>query len=171
MSSELSSSPSVQELARLVAALSSELEALRIRVETLETLVGPDSDTFQIIPPTVETTGATTAEAGYRVGERREQIARGIGHWVQRALAGRHRGSSGRAEIGLASRLYLVFKDVDNVLHNPPQVFYSWQSAKGSCARQGDAGDAVFVGLPTKTEAEIVIRSAGLEVPPDLRRA
>lgn len=103
------------------------------------------------------------------MGDRREGIARNIGLWLRRALNGADRGPSGRAEIGLASRIYLVCRDIEGGVHNPPLVFFTWAAARDRCVRQGDPGDSVFIGLPTKTEAEIALRSAGLSIPASLR--
>ena len=53
--------------------------------------------------------------------------------------------------------------------HNPPLFFSSWKAAKDLCFHQGEPGDSVFIGLPTKTEAVICVEAAGLQLPPSLR--
>eukprot|EP00435_Cladocopium_sp_Y103_P024499 s82_g6.t1 len=75
------------------------------------------------------------------------------------------RGPSGREQIQLAPRFYLVCRDINGTEHNPPLLFTTWRQAKAVCFRQGEPGDAVFVGLPTKTEVEIAVRAAELRLP------
>ena len=157
----------LRELASLVSQLSIEIEALRGRVAELESSL--EVDTFQVIPESENST-PETATGGYRVGDRREAIARNIGLWLHRALDGENRGNSGRSEIGLASRIYLVCRDFEGRVHNPPLVFSSWQPAKIHCIRQGDPGDSVFIGLPSKAEALIAVQSARLDIPASLGR-
>lgn len=164
MSRASGTEPSVAKLAALLGDLTLEVSSLRGRIETLE------AGGFEVVPPETATSTPASSEAGYRVGERRVSIARNIGAWLRRALDGEDRGQSGRSEIGLGSRLYLVCRDIEGAVRNPPLVFFSWQSAKSHCVRQGEPGDSVFIGLPTKAEAEIAVHSAGLSIPASLRR-
>lgn len=163
---------SVEALAARFGELSLELDTLRERVASLERRL--EGEEFEVVTEVASNEGASTTPeavgAGYQVGQRRESIARNIGQWLRRNLAGDHRGSSGRGEIGLASRLYVVCRDIEGDLHNPPLIFFSWGTAKPWCSRNGNPGDSVFIGLPSKTEAEIAIRAAGLEVPAAVRR-
>ena len=113
-------------------------------------------------PPTVLTNPEPAQRtAGYCVGTEREQTAREIGCWLRRALDGRPRGPSGRDRIQLASRFYLVCRDIHGNLRNPPLLFSSWKLAKEVCCRQGEPGDAVFIGLPSK-EIEIALQGAAM---------
>lgn len=67
-----------------------------------------------------------------------EQVAREIGVWLRRGLAGQNRGSSGRGQVALASRVYLVVRDVRGNEHSPPLVFTSWSAAKRHCVLDRD---------------------------------
>lgn len=90
----------------------------------------------------------------------RLEIARCIGLWLKRSLADQHRGQSGREKINLQSRVYLVARDINRVCFNPPKVFFTWCEAKPLCKSSLGPGDAVFIGLPSKTEAVTVPRHA-----------
>ena len=165
----------VKRLERELAALRLEVEALRGRVEAVEGAAARDSvSEFSVVTeilgqdPNVLPSGEPRS-AGYCVGTTREEICRSIGQWLRRALAGLPRGPSGRERIGLASRYYLVCRDIHGQDHNPPLFFASWKAAKDSCFRAGEPGDSVFIGLPTKTEALICVEAAGLQLPPSLR--
>lgn len=178
----MSASPSgldllVTELAAKVAALTLEVHSLKERVMVLEQQLPTNSarstSSFSVVdPPPSERHSSTPPQrgAGYCVGSDREQLAREIGRWLRRALEGHPRGPSGRDQIKLASRFYVVCRDIDGVVHNPPLLFETWRAAKAVCFRQGEPGDAVFVGLPTKTEVEIAVRAAELQLPAALGR-
>lgn len=68
----------------------------------------------------------------------RETICIEIGEHILRALNGQHRGESGRAKLRLASRLYLVFRDIRGNVYNPCKLLYKWSAVKEVCERQGD---------------------------------
>lgn len=108
------------------------------------------------------------SESGYRVSAEREEASRQIGRWVRRALRGQSRGLSGRERITQSSRLYLVFKDFDLQVHDPPLVFHRWGDCREVVARGGQPGDSIFIGLPSQAEARIVCGEAGLRVPESL---
>ena len=128
----MSASPSgldllVTELAAKVAALTLEVHSLKERVMVLEqqlpTNSARSSSSFSVVdPPPSERHSNTPPQrgAGYCVGSDREQLAREIGRWLRRALEGHPRGPSGRDQIKLASRFYVVCRDIDGVVHNPP---------------------------------------------------
>jgi hypothetical protein len=59
----------------------------------------------------------------------------------------------------------VVCRDIHGAVHDPPLLFSSWRLAKESRFRQGEPGDAIFVGLPSKTEIEIALRAAALQLP------
>ena len=176
MSQSTATDPLVQRLVADFSALSLEVQRLRERVSDLETQLGGtsarSSGSFSLVePPSVsENPEPEQRSAGYCVGTERERIAREIGLWLRRALEGRPRGPSGRDRIQLASRFYLVCRDIQGRVHNPPLLFTSWKLAKEVCCRQGEPGDAVFIGLPSKSEIEIALQSAALEVPAALRQ-
>lgn len=121
------------------------------------------------------TSGPAAAEstvAASDLSRERIEVAGDIGAWVKRCLAGQLRGLSGRERVQLASKYYLVFRTFDQAVHNPRLVFCSWREAKARVySSEGQPGDSVFVGLPTKAEARLVVQSAGFSEPSALRRA
>ena len=168
MSRATASDARVDQLAEEFARLSVEVQSLRQRVTELEGqlpgISARSSSDFSLVEHQ-SVAPETSRAAGYCVGSEREQIARDIGLWLRRALDGRPRGPSGRDRIQLSSRFYVVCRDIHGAVHNPPLLFSSWKLAKESCFRQGEPGDAIFVGLPSKTEIEIALRSASLRLP------
>lgn len=95
----------------------------------------------------------------------REAIAREIGQFLARCLAGQHRGSSGRDRNPLASRFWLVARDFEGQILTPVRVFRSWGGCKALVKSKQDCGDSVFVGLPTETELKIACAAAELQYP------
>ena len=168
MSRATASDARVDQLAEDLASLSLEVQRLRQRVAELEGQLpgnsARSSSDFSLVEPQ-SVAPETNRVAGYSVGTEREQIARDIGRWLRRALDGRPRGPSGRDRIQLSSRYYVVCRDIHGAVHNPPLLFSSWRLAKENCFRQGEPGDAIFVGLPSKTEIEIALRAASLSLP------
>ena len=95
----------------------------------------------------------------------REAICDQIGQFLLRALSGDHRSSSGRDLISLASRIWVVVQDYEGNRYNPVKAFRSWSPAKALVKVGNDAGDSIFVGLPSEREARRVVHSATLEWP------
>lgn len=89
---------------------------------------------------------------------RREEIADSIGLWARRALAGENRGTSGRDQNPLQSRLWIVFRSNEGECYNPPLVYKNWTGAKALVKRGPETGQSVFVGLPSEREAIRVVR-------------
>lgn len=56
------------------------------------------------------------AAANFTDAERRA-VAVEVGHFLSRALAGEHRGSSGRSKLPLASRIYVLARDINLVTY------------------------------------------------------
>lgn len=106
--------------------------------------------------------GRGTCPSASITWEQRCNIARSIGEWIARCLAGHHRGSSGRDRNPVASRYWIVARDFAGIIYDPPLIFRSFAGAKALCKRGPAAGDSVFVGVPTEKEVEVVVRSAGL---------
>lgn len=73
---------------------------------------------------------ATAALAGLSLAPHRISACESIGAWIRRCLAGEVRGKSGRERIELPSRYYLLIRDKDNTLWDPPKVFKTWTEAK-----------------------------------------
>lgn len=114
-------------------------------------------------PPARSSTGA-----GYQVGVEREEACLGIGAWVRQSLAGAAHGLSGRERISQQSRYYLVFKNFDQQVFNPPLFFESWAPCAEVVKRRGQLGNSIFIGLPTKRECYLVTVAAGSIVPDEL---
>lgn len=99
----------------------------------------------------------------------RYQVAEELGAFLRRSLDGDHRGPSGRDKIKLSNRLYILCRDINGQVYNPPRLFKSFTALKPLVKDSaGQCKDSVFIGVPSQWEARIVIRSAGLEVPPDV---
>ena len=98
----------------------------------------------------------------------RWQVCASIGAFFVRALAGGHRGSSGRHRNPLASRFYLVAKDCRGNTFNPPLLFPTFGAAERVVKVNGILGDSVFCGVPSLWEARLVASEAGL-LPPVLQ--
>ena len=156
-----------------VAELRSLCQALSARLIVLEQprLGSAPSSEFELVTeaPSTESTSAATA-VGADLPADRVRAAEKIGAWIKRCLQNEHRGLSGREEIPLATKLYIVVRDIRGTLYNPPRVCNSWAETKLLCCLDKQFGDNIFVGLPTKAEARIAVCSADLEVPAELSR-
>jgi len=95
----------------------------------------------------------------------RERICRGIGEFIQRALAGVHRGPSGRDLIPLASRVWLVARSYTGEDYQPVRVFHRFADCKALVKRGQDCGASVFIGLPSEKEGKWVAAASGLGWP------
>ena len=120
------------------------------------------------LPPTPQVLRTTSpAESGQRD---RDSILRGIGAWIRACLEGQRRGLSGRELLDGSSHIYLVFRSIDGAVHDPVLIFNRWSQAAGrvtfsGSSRGGFHGDSVFIGLPRRRDAELVVASAGVSWP------
>ena len=94
----------------------------------------------------------------------RDAACREIGLWLVRALAGDHRGSSGRDRLPQGSRLWLVLRDHEGNTLRPPRV-YTALPAKAITKRGSDLGASVLVGLPSRADLQAVLAAAQLGEP------
>lgn len=95
-----------------------------------------------------------------------ERICVEIGNFLTRALAGGHRGNSGRDKLKLASRLYLVIRDFrGTVTTRPVRVVSKFSEVKELCSEGNNWGDSIFVGLPSQREGRAVCETAGFGWP------
>ena len=106
------------------------------------------------------TFGATTPDP--LSWKEREAVCDQIAGWINRCLQGANRGSSGRDRNPLASRVWLVIRDIDGVVYNPPLYFKAFHLAKDYVKRGSSVGDSIFIGLPSEREAVRVVGVAGL---------
>lgn len=97
--------------------------------------------------------------------EEREAICDRIGVWVRRSLDGHHRGSSGRDQLPLSSRIWIVAQDFFGNQFPTIRVFHSFGACRDLVKRGSSCGSSVFVGLPSEREARRVCLSAGLTWP------
>lgn len=171
MSDELGS------LRHQVAVLSDRLLALTERVAFLEentpvTVHSPVTFNYSVasdLPPTNSAPAASTqapvaptlAPAG--ADPERLAVAREVGSFLKRALAGLHRGTSGRDRIKLASRVYVLVRDIHGEVYNPPRLYRTFAHLK-PLVKEGNntIGDSIFIGLPSIWEARIAVEEAGL---------
>ena len=124
-------------------------------------LVTPTSPTTSSL---VATPTTSVAEPG-QLDADRISVAEEAGRFIQRSLAGDHRGKSGREKVRVASRFYLLFRDFQGTTFDPIQVHRSWGSIKPLVKPHGHCGNSVFIGWPTLQEARICCASAGLNWP------
>lgn len=114
-----------------------EVAELRARVSELVTVVTTLQaeldlrNEFELIsePPPVPSVAALTAveapgsiRSVNGIPPERLEIARCIGSWLKRCLADQDRGQSGREKINLQSRVYLVAREINRTVFNPPKV-------------------------------------------------
>ena len=173
------------------AALEASIEVLRVQVEALQVetnqlrsdlataqqrlsflegrTLGSESHS-STAPPAAHLSSPvrTSTGAGYQVGVEREEACRAIGAWVRQSLAGSAHGLSGRERISQQSRYYLVFKNFDQQVFNPPLFFDNWAACAEVVKRRGQLGNSIFIGLPTKCECHLVSVAAGSIVPDEV---
>ena len=107
-------------------------------------------------------TPACAFEVAAADAESRLALAKEIGKFLRRAVTGQPRGSSGRDRLKLQNRCYLVVADFEGKALAEPKFLTSFQEVKAICKRGSEAGDSVFVGLPTKWEAKSGADCGGL---------
>ena len=95
----------------------------------------------------------------------RERICDRIAHFLLRALEGDHRGASGRDEIPLASRLWLVARSYDGQCFRPLLVYRRFCDCKSLVKRGADLGSSVFIGIPSEREGRRIAATSGLGWP------
>ena len=168
MSASSSLAADFQQLVATVTTLTAELRdcqaeliELRDRVRLLE---NHGVESFTVVDTPVVGPPPVTA-AAYRLSATRVEAAQSVGRWIRRSLDGLHRGLSGRERITQANKYFIIARDFEGNLYNPPQVLDNWAATKSLCQRRGQLGDSIFVGLPTRAEVKIAVGAASLEVP------
>ena len=117
-----------------------------------------------------QTSGLSRVDRRLLSWEQREAICEEIGQYIRRALAGGHRGASGRDKIVLPSRLWLVFRDYEGLEYRPVLVCHSFSECKNHVKRGEDCGESVFIGLPSEREGRRVAGVAGVPWPSSLQQ-
>ena len=98
--------------------------------------------------------------------EFRLKVAKEIGIFLRRSLEGVYHGNSGRHQIALKSRLYIIVRDRAGIIYtNPVKVLRTWKETKALVESGGDLGDAVFVGVPSEREGQTAVLEAGFTWP------
>ena len=95
-------------------------------------------------------------------------IAKKVGGFLRRGIEGDFRGPSGREQLSLSSKYYLVCKDGAGKLYNPPLVTTFFGRVKELCFRGANPlPDTIFVGLPSQTEVRVCVcvEAASLSCP------
>lgn len=105
--------------------------------------------------------------AAYYSDSERRAIAVAAGHFIRRSLAGDHRGTSGREQLRLQSRVYILFRDFAGRTYNPVAVYDSLAALNVLVRPSGELGDSVFIGFPTRWEAKLCAETAGVAWPRD----
>ena len=96
----------------------------------------------------------------------REAVAKQIGQFLRRSLAGEHRGESGRQKLkGLQNRLYVVVRDFDGHVCDPVVVTAKYSRVKELCESRGSFGDSIFVGFASQREAALAVQEGGFSWP------
>lgn len=101
------------------------------------------------------TTGLPRTGAAAYTDEERRAIAEAAGLFVRRALNGDYRGTSGREQLRLQSRVYLLFRDHSGNLYDPVRIFDSYAAINPLVKPRGDLGDSVFIGFPSRWEGRV----------------
>ena len=158
--------PSDYELVRAeVLALQAEVIKLRARVAALE------ADRFELVEevgraePAAGPSSSAALPAASAVTLDREEICKRVGEFLRRCLAGEHRGTSSRDQLGLASRFWIVVRTFDGTVCQPPRVFSKFGSCKPLVKRGSDVGDSIFVGLPAYKDVLGCLKAGGFEEP------
>ena len=102
----------------------------------------------------------------------REEVAREIGSFLARSLAGERRGSSGRERISrLQSRYYILVRDHSGLVTTQPvRVYSNFSAVKRLCAIGSNYGDSIFIGVPTLREGRLSVETAGFDWPTEILR-
>ena len=97
--------------------------------------------------------------------EESRAIAREIGGFFARALAGQFRGQSGRNRNPLKTRLYVVVRGASGEEFRPPILCQTLSEVRGYCEEDGQLRDSIFCGFPAAWEAKLACEAAGLPLP------
>ena len=98
--------------------------------------------------------------------QERRAIAERVGAFFRRCLAGQHRGSSGREDNPLGSKVYVLVRDCNGRVFSPPLLVPNFSKLRTFVKPQGVISEeAVFCGFPTQWEAALACSSAGFLEP------
>ena len=103
----------------MIAALHAVLEA-----QASGAAQGSEFELVSNARPSPKATGSQVLSSAGVSGERRE-IARGMGRWLERCVAGEIRGPSGRDRINVPSKLYIAVRGIHLKAHSSPLSAFS----------------------------------------------
>ena len=157
----------LESLAKELAALRLENSGLRERVRDLEGDKAGSECSFLLVEEEASGSagGFPSGSGAVPSREERLQVAREIGGFFKRALAGDHRRSSGRDKVPLPSVIYVVLRNFEGQAFTTPQIFTEFRAVSRLCKRGSGCGESVFAGFPSKWEAEAAILAAGFPSP------
>lgn len=163
----------LQSLKEEVSDLREQVQTLRAQVAALSELVGLSNEATgsgeaaaSVISWESEQAGHTSVPPCNNLSwEEREGICEQIGRFIDHKLRGLLIGDSGRDNIPLKSRFWIVARDFSGRDFNPPRIFDRWNSALGVVKEGNSFGRSVFVGIPSERECKVVVKSAGLRWP------
>ena len=149
-----------------LAEVTAQLADLSIRVSALEERL--EEEEWIGIDTTPSTGAASRGEIDPQDRPARERLCRDIGLFLRRAVRGERLGSSGRDRLRLQNRCYLIVKDYEGRVVEPPIFTESFAAVKQRCKRGSELGRAAFVGLPSRWEARLVCLEGGFQLPAEL---
>ena len=148
-------------------ALQAEVIRLRARVSALE------ADRFELVegedPPAAAASSPVASPLPPAASSTlsREEVCKRVGEFLRRCLEGKHRGSSSRDLLGLASRFWIVVRTFDGQVHDPPRVFSKFGSCKPLVKRGSDVrtrgstagpSSSTITKRPTKSILWVLLR-------------
>jgi hypothetical protein len=160
------------DLRRELTGLRAEVARQAARIAQLEVEVGVAGEEFELVvpEPAEEDRPAAAssaapplpAPAGAVTEEERRAVAQEVGRFLRAQLDGRLSGPSGRDKVRLPNKVYIVCRDIEGRLYDPPLVLDRFYEVRNLCKRDTSFGNSVFVGLPTKWEARVAVEAASL---------
>ncbi len=180
MSESLDLESEVQRLLGLVDRLTLRVVSLEDRLAEVERFGRSEAGASERGAPSVTSQGGSSAWTSVTSAVTpilpedtagREELARHIGRFLKRGLAGEFRGSSGRDRLRLQNRYYLICRDFHGANLPEPLLAHSFAEVRNQCKRGSECGASLFVGFATLWEARLATLEAGLPLPAALRNA
>lgn len=161
----------VAELAEEVRLLRAEVSTLRRQLAEREersvpaspaaSAFGSSAGSYSAISAGETSVARCGGERRVLSWESREAICDRISVFIVKALNGQFHGASGRDEIDLPSRVWVVFRSYGGEVFDPVRVFHRFALCKDIVKVRGDCGPSVFIGLPSEREARRVVQGTG----------
>jgi hypothetical protein len=174
----------IAELRRELGDLHAEVARQAARIVQLEAEVGVAGEEFELVLPEPAAEARSTAAssagtapspaaargaevappapAGAVSEEERRVVAQEVGRFLRAQLDGRLSGPSGRDKVALPNRVYIVCRDIEGRLYDPPLILDRFYEVRNLCKRGASFGNSIFVGLPSRWEARAAVEAASL---------